>query len=61
MGIRAVLDCGVDNGSHSDRNIMFDPVQKKCYIIDFERSSIKESHKGSEYGADLHRWIYQAP
>ncbi|EME79754.1 uncharacterized protein MYCFIDRAFT_199423 [Pseudocercospora fijiensis CIRAD86] len=31
---KAVLDCGVDNGSHSDRNIMFDPVQEKWYCLD---------------------------
>ncbi|KAF7198543.1 hypothetical protein HII31_00282 [Pseudocercospora fuligena] len=30
---KAVLNCGVDNGSHMDRNIMFDPVQMKCFTF----------------------------
>ncbi|KXS94215.1 hypothetical protein AC578_10709 [Pseudocercospora eumusae] len=55
---KAVLDCGVDNGSHSDRNIMFDPAQEKCYIVDFERASIKDSYKGTEYGTNLDLWLY---
>ncbi|SMR54280.1 unnamed protein product [Zymoseptoria tritici ST99CH_3D1] len=55
--IKGVHDCGIASKSTNRRNVLWDEIQGKCYIVDFERTEWSHPHDENMARLARQRWI----